>query len=142
MIFTSEQIKDRLKKIWSDLVYIWPTNPNWTLDLDEWLLKIKEHCSVRHFIFTPGIFECENYARTFVANIYKYQYDLYHSGEFKPEWRWAVGYSMGVKADIFGNADVHGMVIIITETRVLVYEPQDDTYLDHNYQYVPFFVTF
>jgi len=142
MIFTSEQIKTRLKSIWRDLQFIWPTNPNWGLVSDEWLSMLKENCSVRHYVFIPGIWECENYAHQFKANVEKYQYELYQSGIFCPSWRWAVGESIGIQSDIFGNATVHGMNIIITETGVLVYEPQEDTYLENNYEYVPFFIKF
>lgn len=142
MILSSEAIKAKLKDRWPDLKFIWPTNPNWILVADKWLPGIIANCSNRHFDFIPGIWECENYARGFVASAYKYQYELYQSGEFKPKWRWAIGYSMGIKSDMFGNAIVHGMVIIITETEVLVYEPQEDTYLANNYSYIPFFITF
>ena len=142
MILQSEAIKVKLMARWPELTFIWPTNPNWTLVADKWLPKITENCSTRHFAFIHGIWECENYARGFVANAYKYQYELYQTGGFTPEWRWAIGYSTGIKSDMFGNAIVHGMVIIITETEVLVYEPQEDTWLDNNYSYIPFFITF
>ena len=71
MIVSSEEIKAELKDRWPELKFIWPTNPNWTLVAGERLPKIIENCSTRHFVFIPGIWECENYARGFVANAYK-----------------------------------------------------------------------
>ena len=141
MILSSEYIRGRLKQQWPDLRFIWPTNPLWNVEIDKWIPEIIEKCSVKHFIFTPGIFECENYARCFIARVYEFFYDLYHSGEYKSKWRPVFCFSMGVHSDIFGNVSVHGMVVIITESRVLLYEPQTDTYLEKNYEYVPFFIT-
>jgi len=103
--------------------------------------KIIEICSVKHFVFTPGIFECENYARCFIARVYELIYELKRSGKYKSDWRPVFCFSMGVTSDLFGNASVHAMVIIITETRVILFEPQTDTYLENNYAYIPFFIT-
>ena len=142
MILSSDDIESKLKKIWPDLQFIWPTNPNWGLDVERWLPEITENCSVKHYTFINGVWECENYAHQFKANVENYQYQLYQHGEFKPRWRWAIAESIGVKSDIFGDGVVHGMNIIITESRVLVYEPQEDTYLENNYEYIPFFIKF
>ena len=142
MILSSDQIKDRLRKIWSDLKFIWPTNPNWTLVSDVWLPRMKENSRVDDYAFIDGIWECENFAHQFKANVEKYQYWTYQSGEFQPKWRWAVGESIGMKPDLFGNIIIHGMNIIITETEVLVYEPQENKFLENNNEYEPFFVKF
>jgi len=142
MIQTSDQIKNRLRKIWPGLKFIWPTNPNWTLVSDEWIPKIKENCRVSHYAFIEGIWECENFSHQFKANVENYQYQLYLSDEFKPDWRWAVGQSIGLKSDLFGSTIIHGMNIITNETEVLVYEPQEDKFLENNNEYEPFFVQF
>jgi len=142
MILSSEQIKVKLKEIWPNLKFIWPTNPNWTLVSDVWLPRIQENCRVNHYAFINGIWECENFAHQFKANVENYQYQLYMSGEFKPDWRWAVGQSIGLKSDLFGSTIIHGMNIITNETDVLVYEPQEDKFLENNNEYDPFFVQF
>ena len=142
MIKSSEQIKDKLRIIWPGLKFIWPTNPNWTLVSDVWLPKIQENCRVDDYAFIEGIWECENFAHLFKSNVEKHQYWIYQSEEFQPKWRWAVGESIGIKPDIFGNAIVHGMNIIITEKKVLVYEPQENKFLENNNEYDPFFVKF
>lgn len=142
MILSSEQIKVKLKEIWPNLKFIWPTNPNWTLVSNMWLLAIRESCLVNDYEFVDGIWECENFAHQFKANVEKYQYELHQSGGFKPTWRWAVSESIGTKRDLFGNTIIHGMNIIITETEVRVYEPQEDKFLENNNEYDPFFVKF
>jgi len=142
MILSSEQIKDKLRKIWPDLKFIWPTNPNWTLVSDVWLPRMQENSRVDDYAFIDGIWECENFAHLFKSNVEKYQYWTYQSEEFQPRWRWAVGESIGMKSDLFGNTIVHGMNIIITEKKVLVYEPQENKFLENNNEYDPFFVKF
>ena len=142
MILSSEQIKEKLKTIWPGLKFIWPTNPNWALVSDMWLPRIQENCRVDDYAFIDGIWECENFAHQFKANVEKHQYWIYQSEEFQPKWRWAIGESIGVKSDLFGSTIIHGMNIIITETKVLVYEPQENKFLENNNEYDPFFVKF
>ena len=142
MILSSEQIKVKLKEIWPNLKFIWPTNPNWTLVSDVWLPIIQENCRVDDYTFITGIWECENFAHQFKANVEVYQYFSFIKDEFKSQWRWAIGESIGLKSDLFGSKIVHGMNIIITENKVLVYEPQENKFLENNNGYDQFFVKF
>lgn len=142
MIISSDQLKAEQVKIWPNLQFIWPTNPMWTAVSDDWFKKLIKNCSTTGFTSIPGIWECENYTHQFKANVEKYQYELYQSGEFKPEWRWAVGESIGIKKDFTGNTITHGMNIIRLESGIVVFEPQENTWKDEGYDYEPFFAKF
>jgi hypothetical protein len=140
LMISSQQLKDELRNRWPDLQWIWPTNPYWSIISNDWLDKIIENCSVRHFKTIKGIWECENYAYQWKANVEKYQYELYDSGEYQPKWRWAVGECLGMQAGLFGGVVVHSVNVLRTEDGIKLFEPQEDKVgID---DFTPFFVKF
>lgn len=139
---SSKDIKIRLRSVWPDLKFIWPTNRSWLLVSDEWMVNIIRACSVKHMTYIKGIWECENYADRFKSNAEEYLYNLYEAKRFNPKYRWAIGEAIGMKSDMFGNPFVHGMNVILTEKRVVIFEPQEDVFLENTYEYIPFFIKF
>lgn len=142
MIIIGEHIRKELKQIWRDLQFVWPTNPNWTPMLDEMLPRVIEHCSVRHMVNIPHIWECENYTYRWMTNVEVFFYELHESGEYRPECRSPVGACMGFSSDIFGNAGTHAMNLIRLESGWVLFEPQTDTVSKDFYSYIPFHIKF
>ena len=138
----SDQIRKELKQIWHNLRFIWPTNPNWVSMPDKLLPRVIKHCSIRHMVNISHIWECENYAYRWMTNVEVFFYELYQSGEYKPEWRSPVGACMGIQSDVFGNAGAHGMNIIRLESGWILFEPQTDIVLKGFHSYVPFHIKF
>jgi len=141
MIITSDQIRKILNKKWPDLKFIWPTNPNWTPISDVWISRIVQNCSVRGFEFVEGIWECENYTHQWKANVERFQYELFKSGEYQPQWRWPVAKCLGFDSDIFMNMGTHSLNLLITERDAVLFEPQEDKILTDS-AYQPFFMEF
>jgi len=126
MLITSTKIKSKLRRIWPNLKWIWPTNPEWEVISEDWLNRIMERCSVRHMVTIPGIWECENYAHQWKANVETFQYELYQSGEYRPEWRWAVAECLGMQPGTFGGTMVHSLNLLVTDSGISLFEPQED----------------
>ena len=142
MIITSDQIRKELKDIWRDLQFIWPTNPSWPPMPDDLFPEVIEHCSVKHMVFTPGFWECENYAYRWMSNVEVYIYELYKAGKYKYKSRPLAGACIGLQSDIFGNVGTHGLDIVRLESGWVLFEPQTDIVTKDFYSYIPFHIKF
>lgn len=76
-------------------------------------------------VIIPHIWECENYSGKWRTNVQTFQYDLWQSGEYRPEWRWYVMDAEGIEDGILGKGD-HSLNILRLESGIVLFEPQTD----------------
>lgn len=165
---SSEKLRMMLQRLWSDLTMIWPTEPNYEIISLERLKKIVKACSVAHMVFIKGIWECDNYALRFHANVQKYQYDEFLKGFLKEYPAYtamsdirlaekihktgymegkakktpdAIGEVMGMQ--FRGEELDHDINISVTDQGIYLIEPQtDEIWKADKTEDVPFFVKF
>ena len=138
MIFTGDQILEELKEIWPSFQWEWPKNPNFAAMPDDMFPRVIEECSIKHMVNIPHIWECENYSGRWQSNVEVYQYKLWQSGEYRPEWRWYVGDYTGTTSDFFGDPTTHSMNLIRLESGWILFEPQTDVISKDFKSFTPF----
>lgn len=125
MILSSDQIFSELQDIWPDFEWEFPKNPYFTAMPDDMLERVIMECSIKDMVNIPHIWECENYSGRWQSNVEVFQYKLWMSGEYKPEWRWYVQDAFGIEHGLFGDVK-HSKNIARLESGWILFEPQTD----------------
>ena len=113
-----------LKTNWTNLRFIWLTDPAYVvMDFDN-LVTVVKACSVKHFSAMGEIWDCDNYALQLHAKVQAYQYDLIKKNMKDMSNSWAFGECIGIDDGIF-TSGVHAVNIAITDKGVALIEPQE-----------------
>ena len=139
MVISSDQIQNELMEIWPDYTWQFPKNPFWTAMPDSFLERAIAECSITHMQFIPHIWECENFSGRWQSNLWVFQYALWMSEEYKPEYRWYVSDVVGYIDDIFGGRIEHSQIIIRLESGWVLFDPQTDIVSKDLESFSPFY---
>jgi len=123
-IITSEHTRMVLKAKWTNLKFIWLTDPAYIIMEFDNLVTVVKACSVRHFSANGEIWDCDNYALQLHAKVQLYQYDLVKKGVDMLN-SWAFGECIGIEDGIF-TSGVHAINVAITDKGIALIEPQED----------------
>jgi len=137
-MITSNQISKELQEIWPNYKWEFPKNPAWTPMPDSMLYHVISECSVKHMVSIPHIWECENYSGRWQSNVEVFQYELWQSDEYRPEWRWYVSDVVGIESDFMGNKIQHSKNLIRLESGWVLFEPQTDVISKDYKSFTPF----
>lgn len=138
MILSSDKIRNELLKIWPNYQWEFPKNPYWTPMPDFMLHSVIKECSIKYMVSIPHIWECENYSGLWQCRVEVFQYDLWHSGKYKSQWRWYVSDVVGFETDFMGNRIEHSKNIVRLESGWILFEPQTDEVSKDFSSFVPF----
>jgi len=136
MIISSDDILKEQQEIWPDFEWEIPKNPYFTPMPDEHLKRVIKACSIKHMVNIPGIWECENYSGRWQSNVEVFQYELFQSGEYRPDpqYRWYISDIFGIASKTFGGKGNHSKNLIRLEKGTahngklwVLFEPQTDT---------------
>lgn len=137
---STERLRMKLQKLWSDLTMIWPTDPIYepmTLIL---LREVVQACSIAHMEFAGTVWDCDNFALQLHATVQKYQYNQMKKGAAS-KIPWAFGECLGTM--FRGREEDHAINICITDEGIYLIEPQtNEIWKANKREDNPFFVKF
>ena len=120
---SSDEILKELQEIYPDFEWEIPKNPYFTPMPDKYLDRVIKECDISDMVNIPHIWECENYSGLWQSKVEVFQYELWKSGEYKPEYRWYIQDAFGIEHGLFGDAK-HSRNLVRLESGWILFEPQ------------------
>ena len=112
---TSQQIRERLQKQWSDLEYIWLWDNTYWKPLLHQAEKLLKSSRVSEMKFIPQFNDCDNFALQWLAEVRRKRYFAHQENNLPPEQIFPVSIGFCFGNEFRGMAKLHAANIMVAK---------------------------
>jgi len=120
------EIKKEIKKIWPELHWTLPTDPEyWTPTLQE----IQDFINTQEndIPYTKGIYECEEFAIGLMSDLRRWRAKKVINEDKSNHLNWAVGIALTIKSGLSGDQVHYQNIALTSDKGIVLIEPQGNT---------------